>query len=98
MAAEARRNAHDDLGTALVEVAGGSPNPVRRRDRLDDRQAQPGSLAAARLVRTAEALEGAGQEVVAEAGSAIADGEAAGVAVASRGDLNRSAPVAERVV
>src|SRR6185369_9486413 len=43
------------------------------RDRLDDRQAEPGAVAAAGGIAPAEALEGAVDELGREAGAAILD-------------------------
>src|SRR5215211_1477490 len=62
-----------DVRAAAVGVAGGCLAAVCLRDRLDDRQAQPGAVTGSRGVGPAEALKGVGEEVGREAGPFVAD-------------------------
>ena len=69
------RQREPDVSAAAVAVRGACAAAVRSRDRLDDRQPEPGTAARARLVRAAEALEGARQEAGREPGPVVADME-----------------------
>src|SRR5918996_6057864 len=68
------RRQHDpDVSALALAIRGVGAAPMRPGDRLDDREAEPGAVAAARRVALAEALEGAIDEVGGEARAAVLD-------------------------
>ena len=71
---------------------------VRQRNRVDDREAEPGSRPRPALVRSAEALERTREKIIGEASPAVADVEldrtVDGTATQDDGALS----MAERVV
>jgi hypothetical protein len=67
------RNGDPHVGAARGAIGQTHCAAVSARDELDDRESQARAAAAARLVGTAEAVEGAGPEVVRNAGAPVSD-------------------------
>src|SRR3954452_1936625 len=87
-----------DVRASAVGVSGRRPAAVSLRDRPDDRQPQSGAVARAGRVRSAEPLEGVGQELGREALALVGDVEPHAAVGRPRPDPNGSGAVAQGVL
>src|SRR4051794_34664415 len=86
------------VGSAVGAVGDLRSAAVGARDRLDDRQPEPGAAAAAGGIAAREAIEGGGEQLGREARPVVADVELDATLRHGCGQLDGAAAVAQRVV